>query len=244
MVCAEQCHPGGGRRRDSRRGTRAGRAFLRRHRTTRGADGQAAAGTGRTGRAPPQAAREDAVADIADGVQRPSLATEENARQVHALRLISALLDGGYSARLPERLERGEELVTSASAWYDAYARGDSLFVLSAAPNMQKGRTLEEVEAGLWRELDALKGGATLGGRTRAGSRPGHRRAGVRARFHHPAGHHHRQAGNRRPVLAADGRGAGGARGRHARRHPAGCAQLFHPLAPERRPCSARGSPR
>jgi len=164
----------------------------------------------------------------------PSLATEENARQVHALRLISALLDGGYSARLPERLERGEELVTSASAWYDAYARGDSLFVLSAAPNMQKGRTLEEVEAGLWRELDALK----------AGSRPGHRRAGVRARFHHPAGHHHRQAGNRRSVLAADGRGAGGARGRHARRHPAGCAQLFHPLAPERRPCSARGSPR
>ncbi|MGY4823062.1 M16 family metallopeptidase [Stutzerimonas chloritidismutans] len=87
----------------------------------------------------------------------PSLATEENARQVHALRLISALLDGGYSARLPERLERGEELVTSASAWYDAYARGDSLFVLSAAPNMQKGRTLEEVEAGLWQELDALK---------------------------------------------------------------------------------------
>ncbi len=73
----------------------------------------------------------------------PSLATEDNARQVHALRLITALLDGGYSARLPERLERGEELVTSASAWYDAYARGDSLFVLSAAPNMQKGRTLE-----------------------------------------------------------------------------------------------------
>jgi len=138
----------------------------------------------------------------------PSLATEENARQVHALRLISALLDGGYSARLPERLERGEELVTSASAWYDGYAV------------------------------------ATLGGRTRARACPGHRRAGVRARFHHPAGHHHRQAGNRRPVLAADGRGAGGARGRHARRHPAGCAQLFHPLAPERRPCSARGSPR
>lgn len=87
----------------------------------------------------------------------PSLATEDNARQVHALRLITALLDGGYSARLPERLERGEELVTSASAWYDAYARGDSLFVLSAAPNMQKGRTLEEVEAGLWKELEALK---------------------------------------------------------------------------------------
>ncbi|MCW3147493.1 insulinase family protein [Stutzerimonas stutzeri] len=87
----------------------------------------------------------------------PSLSTETNARQVHALRLIAALLDGGYSARLPQQLERGEELVTSASAWYDAYARGDSLFVLSAAPNVQKGRTLAEVESGLWSELDKLK---------------------------------------------------------------------------------------
>ena len=87
----------------------------------------------------------------------PSLATSENPREIHALRLISALLDGGYSARLPKQLERGEELVTSASAWYNAYARGDTLFVMSAAPNMQKGRTLEEVEAGLWDQLEQLK---------------------------------------------------------------------------------------
>lgn len=87
----------------------------------------------------------------------PSLSTSETPSQIHALRLISALLDGGYSARLPQRLERGEELVTSASAWYNAYARGDTLFVLSAAPNMQKGRTLEEVETGLWGQLEQLK---------------------------------------------------------------------------------------
>lgn len=87
----------------------------------------------------------------------PSLATSETPREIHALRLISALLDGGYSARLPQQLERGEELVTSASAWYDAYARGDSLFVLSATPNRQKDRTLEDVEAGLWKQLEQLK---------------------------------------------------------------------------------------
>ena len=87
----------------------------------------------------------------------PGLATSENPTQIHALRLISALLDGGYSARLPQQLERGQELVTSASAWYNAYARGDSLFVLSAAPNIQKGRTLEEVEEGLWQQLELLK---------------------------------------------------------------------------------------
>ena len=91
------------------------------------------------------------------GFNVPGLATAKDPRAVHALRLISALLDGGYSARLPTRLERGEELVAGASANYDAFARGDSLFVLSATPNVQTGKTLEQVEAGLWRELDDLK---------------------------------------------------------------------------------------
>jgi zinc protease len=91
------------------------------------------------------------------GFNVPSLATAANARDVHALRLISALLDGGYSARLPSQLERGEELVSGASASYDAYNRGDSLFMLSATPNVQTGKTLAQAEAGLWRQLEALK---------------------------------------------------------------------------------------
>lgn len=91
------------------------------------------------------------------GFNVPGLATTGNAREIHALRLIDALLDGGYSARIPARLERGEELVSGAGAWYDAHVRGDSLFVLSATPNVQKGKTLKEVEAGLWRLLDELK---------------------------------------------------------------------------------------
>ena len=91
------------------------------------------------------------------GFNVPGLATSKTPREVHALRLIGALLDGGYSARLPSRLERGEELVSGAGSSYDAYTRGDSLFVLSATPNVQKGKTLSEVEAGLWRQLDDLK---------------------------------------------------------------------------------------
>jgi len=71
--------------------------------------------------------------------------------------LISALLDGGNSARLPTQLERQQELVAGASAWYNAFARGDSLFVLSATPNVQKGKTLAEVEAGLWQQLKQLQ---------------------------------------------------------------------------------------
>jgi zinc protease len=91
------------------------------------------------------------------GFNVPGLATASEPRQVHALRLIAALLDGGYSTRLASRLERGEELVSGASAWYNGYTRGDSLFVLSASPNVQTGKTLEQVEAGLWRELRDLQ---------------------------------------------------------------------------------------
>ena len=91
------------------------------------------------------------------GFNVPGLASSDNPREVHALRLIATLLDGGYSARLPSRLERGQELVAGASAWYEPFTRGDSLFVLSATPNVQKGKTLEQVEAGLWAELEALK---------------------------------------------------------------------------------------
>lgn len=91
------------------------------------------------------------------GFNVPGLATAETPRQAYALRLAAALLDGGYSARLSSRLERGEELVSGASAWYNAFARGDSLFVLSATPNVQKQRSLAEAEAGLWRELEQLK---------------------------------------------------------------------------------------
>ncbi len=87
----------------------------------------------------------------------PGLASSDNPKEVHALRLISALLDGGYSARLPTRLEREQELVTGASASYDGFTRGDSLFVLTARPNPQKGKTLAEVEAGLWQELKRLQ---------------------------------------------------------------------------------------
>ncbi|MCQ4348652.1 insulinase family protein [Pseudomonas stutzeri] len=91
------------------------------------------------------------------GFNAPGLASAADAREVHALRLIAALLDGGYSARLSSRLEREQELVTGASAWYNPFTRGDSLFVLSARPNVQQGRTLEQVEAGLWQELERLQ---------------------------------------------------------------------------------------
>ena len=91
------------------------------------------------------------------GFNVPSIATAKDPITANALRLISALLDGGYSARMPTQLERGEELVSGASSSYDAFTRGDSLFLLSAMPNSQKKVTMAQAEAGLWRLLDDLK---------------------------------------------------------------------------------------
>ena len=47
--------------------------------------------------------------------------------------------------------------MTSASAGYDAFTRGDSLFVLGAQPNVQKGHDLDAVEKALWQQLEQLK---------------------------------------------------------------------------------------
>lgn len=91
------------------------------------------------------------------GFNSPSLGSSDNAREIHALRLISALLDGGYSARFPSQLERQQELAASASASYNAFARGDSLFMITATPNVQKNVTLEQLEKGIWDQLNALK---------------------------------------------------------------------------------------
>src|SRR5690606_34671611 len=91
------------------------------------------------------------------GFNVPSLSTAEQAWEAHALRLLEAVLDGGYSARLPSRLERDQAVATSASASYDGFARGDSLFLLSGLPNESRDTSLEQLEQALWEQIDELK---------------------------------------------------------------------------------------
>lgn len=91
------------------------------------------------------------------GFNVPALKTSDKAREIHALRLLSALLSGGDSARLPAQLERQQELVAGASSWYNPFTRGDSLFILSATPNVEKGVSLEQTEQALWQQLKALQ---------------------------------------------------------------------------------------
>lgn len=91
------------------------------------------------------------------GFNVPSLTTVEHAWEAHALRLLEAVLDGGYSARLASRLERAQSVATSVSASYSAFSRGDSLFLLSGVPNESRDVTLEQLEEALWEQIDELK---------------------------------------------------------------------------------------
>lgn len=157
LVRAEQRHPGSGRRRHRRRGQDPRQALLRRDPLAPAPPARKPLELAEPGERRLKLYVRTQLPNLIMGFNVPSLGSSENPREVNALRLIGALLDGGYSARLASRLERGEELVAGASTYYDAFNRGDSLFVLSATPNVQKGKTLEQVEAGLWKQLDDLK---------------------------------------------------------------------------------------
>ncbi|KTS72494.1 peptidase M16 [Pseudomonas oryzihabitans] len=97
------------------------------------------------------------VPSLLMGFNVPGLATAASPRDAYALQLLAALLGGGAGARLPSRLERGQELATSVRAAYGAYTNGDSLFLLSGIPNPQRGKTLEQLEAAFWEQLELLK---------------------------------------------------------------------------------------
>ena len=91
------------------------------------------------------------------GFNVPSLNTVSEPWEAHALRLLDAVLDGGYSARLPSHLERGDAIATSVGTGYDAFTRGDSLFVFSGIPNEARDIDLPTLEAAIWKEIDAIK---------------------------------------------------------------------------------------
>ncbi|MEJ6655223.1 MAG: pitrilysin family protein [Pseudomonas sp.] len=91
------------------------------------------------------------------GFNVPSLSTAAEAWEVHALRLLEGVLDGGYSARLASNLERAQSIATSASAGYDGFTRGDTLFLLTGIPNQSRDVSLEQLAQALWEQINELK---------------------------------------------------------------------------------------
>ncbi|WP_426415450.1 M16 family metallopeptidase [Aestuariirhabdus sp. LZHN29] len=91
------------------------------------------------------------------GFNVPVLNTASEAWETYALRMLSGVLDGGYSARIESELVRGSEVASSAGAGYSPFSRGDNLFILNGVPNTQKGYNLEDLEAAFWEQIEALK---------------------------------------------------------------------------------------
>lgn len=85
----------------------------------------------------------------------PTLRDPENDRDVYALQVLAAVLDGYEGARLPRRLVRESRVAVSVGAGYDGTGRGPQLFTLTAAPT--PGKTVADVERALQAEIARIQ---------------------------------------------------------------------------------------
>src|SRR5690625_1632082 len=87
--------------------------------------------------------------------QTPSMATASEDWEPYALTVLSGVLDGGQSARLPNELVRGTEIAAGVGADYSAMARLGSQFSFSGYP--ARGRSLDELEAALLQQVERVQ---------------------------------------------------------------------------------------
>jgi zinc protease len=73
----------------------------------------------------------------------------------YALEVLSSVLDGGNSARLPRELVRGRQIAASANAAYDVFSRLPGLFMLDGVP--AKGHDIPALEQALRAQIERLQ---------------------------------------------------------------------------------------
>ena len=77
------------------------------------------------------------------------------AHDAYALALLAAVLDGGLSARLEQRLVREQRILTAVSSGYNPFERGSGLFSVSAIP--ADGQTHQSAQMAILNEIERLK---------------------------------------------------------------------------------------
>ncbi|WP_332670062.1 M16 family metallopeptidase [Aromatoleum sp.] len=85
----------------------------------------------------------------------PTLRNPDNDREVFALQVLAAVLDGYDGARLPRRLVRETRVAVAVGAGYDGTGRGPSLFTLDASP--APGKSVADIEAALRAEIARIQ---------------------------------------------------------------------------------------
>jgi zinc protease len=73
----------------------------------------------------------------------------------YALEVLSGILDGNESARLPQALVKDKQLAVDVGTDYDPVSRGPELFLVEATPG--EGKSVAEVEAALKSEIERIQ---------------------------------------------------------------------------------------
>jgi len=89
------------------------------------------------------------------GYKVPPIGQAEREWEPYALYVLSAVLDGGASARLSSELVRKQKLAASVSAHYDAYSRLQDLFLFDGTPT--DNHSLSDLEAALRAQISQLQ---------------------------------------------------------------------------------------
>lgn len=89
------------------------------------------------------------------GYNVPGYASAADPRDVYALRMLAAVLDGGVSARLETELVRRQQVAGAISSSYRMFGRGDTLLTLTGVP--AGSHTLAELEQALQAEIERLR---------------------------------------------------------------------------------------
>jgi zinc protease len=89
------------------------------------------------------------------GYRVPTLKTAEHDWEPYALEVLTAVLDGGDSARFARDLVRGKQIAASASAGYDLYARQQDLLTIDGTP--AEGRDITSLESALRNQIRSLR---------------------------------------------------------------------------------------
>lgn len=89
------------------------------------------------------------------GFDAPSIKSAKDEKEVYALLVASAILDGGESSRFSRSLVRGEQVAAALSTNYDIFKQYGSQFVVTGIPT--QGHTIAELETKMLGQLEKLK---------------------------------------------------------------------------------------
>ena len=89
------------------------------------------------------------------GYNVPTVISDKNSIDPYVLDVLSNILAGGNSARLPHNVVRHQELASSVNVDYELYKRFSSLFVIEAVP--QQGVSIETLEKTIRTQIKLLQ---------------------------------------------------------------------------------------